>query len=137
MDYAVYQCLAHGIMSGCFLLPFIAYQLEWLGQGLDEFIVHSYIELEQVGLPCAIWIDAVGPAYPGIIGVQPLLVIHKVIRFSGWVCYHVGLAEHQKPGTGDAAFVRRYVVAISTNLLHELQVVRKFCPRMGGVQADE
>ena len=137
MDYAVYQCLAHGIMSGCFFLPFIAYQLEWLGQGLDEFVVHSYIELEQVGLPGTVGIDAVGPTYPGVISEQPFLIIHKVIRLSGGIGYHVGLAEHQKSGTGDAVFACRYVVGVCANFLHELQVVRDLCPRMGGVQVSE
>ena len=99
-------------MGGSFLLPFIAYQLERFWQGLYELIVHSYIELEQVGLPCAIWIDAACPPYLDIIGVQPLLVIHKVIRFSGRIGYHVGLTEHQEPGTGDAAFTCRHVARL-------------------------
>ena len=91
-------------MGGCFLLSFIAYQLEWLGQGLNELVVHAHIELEQVGLPGTVGIDAVGPTYPGVISEQPFLIIHKVIRLSGRIGYHVGLAEHQKSGTGDAVF---------------------------------
>ena len=68
---------------------------ERTGQRLYQAVIHPYIELVEVGFPQTVRIDTVRPPHIGVVGRDPLPIIHEIHRVARTVDNAVVLAEHQ------------------------------------------